>query len=226
MKRTFDVIVSILGLILLLPLFVILAMIITVTSPGGVFFRGVRVGKNGRPFRIFKFRSMVKDAEGKGKWNVSMNDSRVTPIGNFLRNTKLDELPQLINVLLGDMSIVGPRPELQHYVDMYTENEKTILDLKPGITDWASITNFDQFEVFTRASDPDKAYLENIRPLKIRLQLHYRNNNSFMADIRIILWTVYRLIARTSKLPEEIGHIVREYKRSSACPPETGQVLN
>ena len=211
-KRIFDIVCSLIGLIILSPLFLILAVIIAATSPGGVFFRGVRVGQYGKPFRIFKFRSMVKDAEGKGKWNVGDNDDRITLIGHFLRNTKIDELPQLINVLIGDMSLVGPRPELQVYVDMYTEKEKPILNLKPGITDWASITNFDQFEVFTKAKDPDEAYLEYIRPLKLQLQLYYREHNSFLNDIKIIFWTIYKVISRTEKLPADIAHIVEAYK--------------
>ncbi|WML46675.1 sugar transferase [Neobacillus sp. PS3-34] len=128
-------------------------------------------------------------------------------MASILRNTKVDELPQLINVLIGDMSFVGPRPELQHYVNMYTEQEKRILDLKPGITDWASITNFDQFEIFTKAKDPDEAYLKYIRPLKLQLQLYYRNNNSFFSDIKIILWTVYKVISHSEKLPMEIAQI-------------------
>ncbi len=213
MKRLLDVVSSLVGLIILSPLFLILALIIAVTSPGGVFFRGVRVGQNGKPFRIFKFRSMIKDAEGKGKWNVGDNDDRITPIGHFLRNTKLDELPQLINVLIGDMSLVGPRPELQVYVDIYTDTEKPILDLKPGITDWASITNFDQFEVFTKAKDPDEAYLKYIRPLKLQLQLYYRENNSFISDLKIIFWTIYKVISRTEKLPKEIEGIVSSYNK-------------
>ncbi|MDQ0243671.1 lipopolysaccharide/colanic/teichoic acid biosynthesis glycosyltransferase [Bacillus fengqiuensis] len=212
MKRLFDIIFSLVGLIVLSPIFIIMAVIVATTSPGGVFFRGVRVGQHGKPFKIFKFRSMIKDAEGKGKWNVGDNDDRITAIGHFLRNTKIDELPQLINVLIGDMSFVGPRPELQYYVDMYTEKEKKILDLKPGITDWASITNFDQFEVFTKAADPDEAYLKYIRPLKLELQLYYRNNNSFFSDIKIILWTVYKVISRSEQLPREIVPIVSSYE--------------
>lgn len=215
MKRLFDIIVSLVGLIILSPVFIIMAVIIASTSPGGVFFRGVRVGQNGKPFKIFKFRSMVKDAEGKGKWNVGDNDDRITPIGHFLRNTKIDELPQLINVLIGDMSFVGPRPELQYYVDMYTEKEKKILDLKPGITDWASITNFDQFEVFTKAKDPDEAYLKYIRPLKLELQMYYRNNNSFFSDIKIIFWTIYKVVSRSEKLPKEIAPIVSTFETNN-----------
>lgn len=215
MKRIFDILVSLIGLIILSPVFIIMALIITFTSPGGVFFRGVRVGQNGVPFRIYKFRSMIKDAEGNGKWNVGDNDDRITPIGHFLRKTKIDELPQLINVLKGDMSFVGPRPELQYYVDMYTEREKRILDLKPGITDWASITNFDQFEVFTKAKDPDVAYLKYIRPLKLELQLYYRENNSFFSDIKILIWTVYKVISRSEKLPKDIEPILTAFNTTN-----------
>ena len=158
MKRLFDIAASGFGLILLSPIFLILSVMIIIDSPGGVFFRGPRIGKNGKTFRIFKFRSMVKDCEGKGKWNVGDNDDRITRIGHFLRKTKLDEIPQLINVFIGDMSFVGPRPELKVYVDMYTDEEKRILDLKPGITDYASMVNIAQFETFTKAVDPDEAY--------------------------------------------------------------------
>jgi len=211
-KRLLDIVISFLSLVILFPLFVVIAALVMVTSPGGVFFRGVRVGQYGKPFRIYKFRSMVKDAEGNGKWNVGNNDERITPIGKFLRITKIDELPQLINVLKGDMSLVGPRPELQIYVDMYTEEEKKILDLKPGITDWASLANFDQYRIFTRAKDPDEAYLKYIRPLKLKLQLYYRYNNSMLIDLKIILWTIYKVIFRSKRLPKEIEAIVAEYR--------------
>lgn len=212
MKRLLDIVISFLSLVILFPLFVVIAALVMVTSPGGVFFRGVRVGQYGKPFKIYKFRSMVKDAEGNGKWNVGNNDERITPIGRFLRITKIDELPQLINVLKGDMSLVGPRPELQIYVDMYTEEEKKILDLKPGITDWASLANFDQYRIFTRAKDPDEAYLKYIRPLKLKLQLYYRYNNSMLIDLKIILWTIYKVIFRSKRLPKEIEAIVAEYR--------------
>lgn len=212
MKRLFDFFASLFGLIILSPLFLVISLLVVLTSRGGVFFRGVRVGKNGKPFRIFKFRSMVKDAEGKGKWNVGNNDPRVTKFGVFLRKTKLDELPQLINVLKGDMSLVGPRPELQFYVDKYTEREKPILDLRPGITDWASMVNIAQFEVFTKAEDPDAAYEKYIRPLKLELQLYYRYNRSFFGDIHILFWTVFKVITRSKKLPKKITKIVKEFE--------------
>ncbi|MGN1433961.1 MAG: sugar transferase [Ruminococcus sp.] len=211
MKRLFDIVASGVGLILLSPIFLILSVMIVIDSPGGVFFRGPRVGKNGKTFRIFKFRSMVKDCEGKGKWNVGDNDDRITRTGHFLRKTKLDEIPQLINVFIGDMSFVGPRPELQVYVDMYTEEEKKILDLKPGITDYASMVNIAQFETFTKAIDPDVAYLKYIRPLKLKLQLFYREHHSFWGDIRLIFWTIYKVLTHSDKLPKEILPIVEEH---------------
>ena len=213
MKRLFDIVVSAIGLLLLSWLFVILAVMIVIDSPGGVFFRGPRVGKNGKTFRIFKFRSMIPDCEGKGKWNVGDDDNRITKMGHFLRKTKLDELPQLINVFIGDMSFVGPRPELQVYVDMYKPEEKCILDLKPGITDYASVANFDQFEIFTKAKDADEAYVKFVRPLKLKLQLYYRKNHSFFGDIRLIFWTVYKVITRTQRVPKEIEPIIKEHQK-------------
>lgn len=211
MKRFFDFCVSLIGLIVLSPIMLILALLIVIDSPGGVFFRGERVGLKGETFRIFKFRSMIPDCEGKGKWNVGDKDDRITKMGHFLRKSKLDELPQLINVLVGDMSLVGPRPELRYYIDMYTEKEMPILDLKPGITDWASMTNFEQFKGFTTADDPDSFYLEQVRPLKLKLQLYYRYNRGFVDDIRCIFWTVYKVVTHSQKLPKDIQAIVDEY---------------
>lgn len=212
MKRAFDFVVSVIGLIVLSPVMLVLSVLIVLDSPGGVFFRGERVGLHGETFRIFKFRSMLPDCEGKGKWNVGDKDDRITRIGHFLRKSKLDELPQLINVVKGDMSLVGPRPELRYYVDMYTEREMPILDLKPGITDWASMTNFEQFKGFTAAEDPDRFYLEQVRPLKLRLQLYYRRNNSFPGDIKCLFWTVYKVITHSQRLPAEVQQIVDEYR--------------
>lgn len=216
MKRAFDIVVSLLGLIVLSPVMLILALLVVLDSPGGVFFRGVRVGQYGKDFRIFKFRSMRPDCEGKGKWNVGDDDDRITRMGHFLRKSKLDELPQLINVLKGDMSLVGPRPELRHYIDMYTEREMPILDLKPGITDWASITNFEQFKGFTEAADPDKYYLEVVRPVKLELQLYYHSHHSFGDDIRCLFWTVYKVISHSQKLPDEVQAVVDRKKAEMA----------
>lgn len=216
MKRAIDIIVSGIGLVILSPICLILAICIIIDSPGGVFFRGPRVGKNGKIFYIYKFRSMIKDAEGHGKWNVGDNDTRITRMGHFLRKSKLDEIPQLINVLKGDMSLVGYRPELKYYVDMYTEREKPILDLKPGITDWASITNFDQFLGFTKATDPDQYYVDVVRPIKLELQLYYRYHHNLRDDFRCIMWTGYKVLTRSSRLPKEIQKIVDDYKDTNS----------
>lgn len=213
MKRIFDLIASILGLIILSPIFLIVSLLIILDSPGGIFFRGERVGQFGKIFRIYKFRSMKPNCEGKGKWNVGDNDERITKIGHFLRKSKLDEIPQLINVIKGEMSLVGYRPELKYYTDMYTNEEKRILDLKPGITDWASMTNFDQFKGFTEAKDPDIFYLEEVRPLKLKLQLYYRDNNNFLTDIYCIFYTLYKVITHSQRLPKNIQKIVDDYRK-------------
>ena len=211
MKRLFDIVFSVLGLIIISPVFILLSLIIVLDSRGGVFFRGVRVGQYGKDFKIFKFRSMVKDAEGKGKWNVGDNDKRITRFGHFLRKSKLDELPQLINVLIGDMSLVGPRPELRYYVEMYIEREKKILKMKPGITDWASVTHFKQFVSLTQSDDPDKEYVERIRPLKLELQLYYYEHRSLGMDIRIIVFTVSKMIFRNLNLPKDIQEVITQF---------------
>ena len=200
-----------LGLIVLSPVMLVLALMIVLDSRGGVFFRGERVGRHGKTFRIFKFRSMRPDSEGNGKWNVGEQDERITRVGHFLRKSKLDELPQLLNVLKGDMSFVGPRPELRFYVDMYTEDEMPILDLKPGITDWASMANFEQFRGFTASEDPDEFYLEQVRPLKLRLQLYYRYNHGFWSDFVCILWTIFKVLTHSQKLPKDVQQIVDDY---------------
>lgn len=213
MKRIFDFTTSLIGLIILSPIFLVLSILIVLDSSGGVFFRGQRVGQNGKLFKIYKFRSMKPDCEGKGKWNVGDNDERITKIGHFLRKTKLDEIPQLINVLKGEMSLVGYRPELKYYVDMYTEKEKPILDLKPGITDWASMVNIEQFKSFTESSDPDEFYLTKVRPLKLQLQLYYRYNHGFWSDIYCIFYTVYKVITHSKKLPKDIQKIVDDFSK-------------
>ena len=212
MKRLFDIVASLVGLIVLSPVFLIVSIMIVLDSKGGVFFRGERVGRHNKTFRIFKFRSMVPDCEGKGKWNVGDKDDRITRVGHFLRKSKLDELPQLINVLRGEMSFVGYRPELRYYIDMYTETEMPILDLKPGITDWASMANFEQFKGFTASEDPDVFYLEQVRPLKLRLQLYYRYHHGFWSDLGCIFWTIFKVLTHSQKLPKDVQKIVDDYK--------------
>jgi len=186
-KRLVDIILSFCGIIISAPLFLVIGILIKLEDKGPVFFRGERIGKDGKPFRMFKFRSMVINADKKGGPSTAGDDPRLTKIGKSLRRFNLDELPQFINVLIGDMSIVGPRPEVKMYVDMFTEEERRILDVKPGITDWASIWNPDEGAVLAGAKDPEKVYMEKIRPTKIKLQLKYVENNSFMIDFKIML---------------------------------------
>jgi lipopolysaccharide/colanic/teichoic acid biosynthesis glycosyltransferase len=194
-KRIFDFLVSLFGLIILSPLFLIIAILIKLDSEGPVFYRGERVGKDGKPFRIFKFRTMVKNAEKLGGPSTSADDPRLTKVGKILRKYKLDELPQLINVLKGEMSLVGPRPEVKIYVDMLKPEEKEkILSVRPGMTDLASLWDFHEEEVLKGSEDPEKTYMEKIRPKKVQLQLEYVKNRSFLLDLKIIFKTLIRLI--------------------------------
>lgn len=194
MKRLFDIIVSFVGLILIFPFLFLLAFLIKAGSKGPVFYRGLRIGKNGKPFRIFKFRTMVENAENLGGPSTASDDPRLTKIGNFLKKYQLDELPQLINVLKGEMSLVGPRPEVKMYTDMMTAEERnTILSIAPGMTDLASLWNFHEGETLKGGSDPEKTYMEKIRPTKIKLQMEYVKNRSFMLDLRIIIRTIMKI---------------------------------
>jgi lipopolysaccharide/colanic/teichoic acid biosynthesis glycosyltransferase len=192
-KRAFDVIVSFVGLLVVSPFLLVIAIFIKLTSPGPVLYRGVRVGQFGRPFRILKFRSMVIDAELRGGSATAGDDPRLTSTGRFLRRYKLDELPQLFNVFIGDMSFVGPRPEVQKYVDRYSEKERSVLVLRPGITDWASIWNSNEAAVLEGSSDPEKAYEELILPTKLALQQKYLRNHSCFTDVRILFHTFAKL---------------------------------
>jgi lipopolysaccharide/colanic/teichoic acid biosynthesis glycosyltransferase len=202
-KRLFDILVSMVGLICASPLFLVLAAWIKLDSHGPVFYRGVRVGRYGRSFRIFKFRSMVVDAEQRGGASTSDGDKRVTRPGRLTRKCKVDELSQLLNVLVGDMSLVGPRPEVRKYTDLYTDEEKALLLLRPGITDWASIWNADEGSVLAGASDPDRAYETLIRPTKLKLQLLYARRHDFWTDLRILFYTIRRIVS-PSWLPREL----------------------
>jgi lipopolysaccharide/colanic/teichoic acid biosynthesis glycosyltransferase len=203
-KRFFDIAAATLGLVLLSPFLLWIAWLIRREDGGPVFYRGVRVGLHGSPFRIYKFRTMVVDAEKLGASSTSEDDLRITGIGKFLRKYKLDELPQLINVLIGNMSIVGPRPEVRRYTDMYTQEEKAILTVRPGITDWASIWNADEGAVLTESEDPEKAYLELIRPKKLKLQMKYVREQSFRVDLKIIFLTVLAVLQPESQAVREI----------------------
>lgn len=186
-------ILSFIGLLTLSPLFLIIAILIKLNDRGPVFYRGVRIGQYGKPFRIFKFRTMIVDAEKLGGASTPDDDPRITRVGRSLRRYKLDELPQIINVLKGEMSIVGPRPEVQHYVNMFTEEERAILTVRPGITDWASIWDSDEGAILAGSPDPEKTYMEKIRPQKIQLQLKYVKEKSFLIDLRIIFQTLINI---------------------------------
>ena len=213
-KCVFDVVCSAVGIILSGPVLLALATAIKLTSRGPVFYRGQRVGRHGKPFRIFKFRSMVVDAESLGGSSTSDHDPRITGIGRFMRKCKLDELPQLFNVLMGQMSFVGPRPEVQQYVDLYNDEEKEILNLRPGITDWASVWNSDEGAILAGCDDPDKGYEELIRPTKLRLQLFYARRHSLWIDLKIIFYTLYGLVKRDF-LPREIRDLVDQPSANS-----------
>lgn len=194
-KRLFDILCSLAGIVLLSPLFVLLAIGIKLESKGPVFFFQTRVGKNNRDFRLFKFRSMYMNAESRGQLTVGMRDPRITRIGYYLRRLKLDELPQLFNVLAGDMSLVGPRPEVRKYVNYYTPAQMEVLTVRPGITDYASIRFINENELLAGAADPEKYYIESIMPEKLRLNLEYIRDKSLFKDINLIMKTLLKIIS-------------------------------
>ena len=195
-KRLFDIIFSFFGLIIVFPILGVIAVLIKISSPGPVFYKGERVGRYGKLFKIYKFRTMISDAEKAGIWSTSVRDPRLTKIGKFLRKYQIDELPQLINVLKGEMSLVGPRPQVSWAVELYNEEEKTLLNLRPGMTDWASLWNFHEGEILKGSKDADKDYLEKIHPEKMRLALEYARHHSFWIDLKIILKTIIAIFFR------------------------------
>jgi len=189
-KRLFDIIASALGLIVLSPLFLVLAVWIKVDSKGPVFYRQTRVGWHNKDFRIFKFRSMRVGADKGSLVTIGGRDPRITKSGYYIRKYKLDEFPQLINVLIGDMSLVGPRPEVRHYVDYWTPEQMRVLDVRPGITDPASIKFRNENELMAQADDPEQYYINVIMQEKLRLYLEYVDNQSFLYDLRLIFATL------------------------------------
>ena len=195
MKRLFDVFASGCGLLVLSPIFLIMAIWIKLDSEGSVFYRQVRVGRNNNDFRIFKFRSMRVGSDKGSLVTIGGRDPRITRSGYFIRKYKLDEFPQLINVFKGDMSLVGPRPEVRKYVDMYTEEQMHVLDVRPGITDLASIRYRNENELLERVNDPDKYYVEVIMPDKLRINLEYVARHSFTFDIRLIFQTFRAIVS-------------------------------
>lgn len=193
LKRAFDLTASAVGLLVLSPLLLLLAAAVAVTSPGGVFYRAQRVGRHGVPFRLYKFRSMVANADKAGPAVTVAGDKRVTPIGRILRKTKLDELPQLINVVKGEMSLVGPRPEDPRYVALYTPQQRAVLTVRPGITSLASVRYRDEESLLTGA-DWERHYVETIMPAKLAIDLDYVGRATLLTDIGIILRTIGALL--------------------------------
>jgi lipopolysaccharide/colanic/teichoic acid biosynthesis glycosyltransferase len=217
-KRVFDIIVAAIGLVLLAPTLALIALMVKLRSAGPALYRGTRVGLGGKLFSMLKFRTMVVNAESLGGSATAADDQRLTSIGKFLRRYKLDELPQLLNVLAGDMSLVGPRPEVQKYVGLYSPEEQAILSVRPGITDWASIWNSNEAAVLEGSRDPEKAYEELIRPTKITLQLLYVRNHSLLMDLKILLHTGLKLI-NEDWIPKELKPYgrVKRYRMISAA---------
>jgi lipopolysaccharide/colanic/teichoic acid biosynthesis glycosyltransferase len=208
-KRLFDLAVSAAGLMVLSPVLLVLAALIKLDDGGPVFYRGVRIGRHGRPFRVVKFRTMRVDAEAVGGPSTAADDARITRLGRWLRQAKLDEIPELVNVFLGDMSLVGPRPEVDKYVRLMNEEERAVLSVRPGLTDWATLWNSDEGAVLAGSADPEKTYLDLIRPEKIRLQLEYVRSRSFWTDLVILAQTVVAIVLRTK--PEALR--LREHRR-------------
>ncbi len=196
-KRIFDILSSGIGLIILLPFFLLIAFWIKLDSPGPVFFRQARVGRHGKLFRIYKFRTMIADAELRGRLITIGEDCRITRIGSFLRRYKLDELPQLINVFIGDMSLVGPRPEVPRYVALYSDKvRERVLSVRPGITDYASIEYKDENDILGNSVDPEKTYIDEVIPVKLTYYERYVSERSFFNDIKIIFSTLKAIVIK------------------------------
>ncbi|WP_300664580.1 sugar transferase [Fluviicola sp.] len=194
MKRLFDILVSFMILSVFLPFGILISLAIVLESKGGIFYRQERIGKNGIPFKLWKFRTMRVDADKLGKLTVGMRDPRITRVGYFIRKSKLDEFPQFLNVLTGEMSIVGPRPEVQEYVSFYTEEQRKILSVKPGITDYASLEYFKENELLGKSENPRETYIHEIMPAKIELNKKYIANPTLGQDIKIMWQTFLKMI--------------------------------
>jgi lipopolysaccharide/colanic/teichoic acid biosynthesis glycosyltransferase len=193
MKRLFDIVFALIMLLLLAPLFLVLACWVSFDSRGGVFFGQVRVGKDGKHFTLWKFRTMKPQSEKGGQLTVGSSDVRITRAGYFLRKFKVDELPQLWNVVRGEMSVVGPRPEVPRYVAHYTENQRSVLSIRPGITDYASLHYFNESDLLAKSENPEATYLNEVLPAKLHLNLVYVQSHTFWGDLRIILLTGLRI---------------------------------
>ena len=195
MKRLFDITVSVIAILVLMPLWIVLSILIMVDSTGGVVYRQERIGRNGKPFLIVKFRTMTVDADNFNQLlTVGDQDIRITRVGYYLRKFKLDELPQLINVLKGEMSLVGPRPEVAKYVNQYNSQQRKVFTVKPGITDYASIKYANENELLEQYDDPEKAYIQQIMPDKLHLNLLYIENHGMLTDLKILIKTLFKLL--------------------------------
>lgn len=194
-KRLFDIFCSAIGIIVFSPLFLLLWIAVKLESNGPAFFLQTRVGKNNHDFKLYKFRTMYLDSESRGQLTVGMRDPRITKVGYTLRKYKLDELPQLFNVLLGDMSLVGPRPEVRKYVDLYNDEQMKVLSVRPGITDIASIQFINENELLATAENPEEFYIKEIMPLKLALNLEYINSNLLLKDVGLILKTIFKIFS-------------------------------
>lgn len=195
LKRLFDIVFSLLGLLILLPFFILIALAVALSSKGGVFYMQERVGKNNKNFRLFKFRTMRSGSDKKGLLTVGGRDPRITALGYYLRKYKLDELPQLLNVLLGSMSFVGPRPEVRKYVDLYTPEQLRVLSVKPGITDYASLEYFSENELLARSSDPEATYIKEVMPAKLELNKKYIAEAGILTDLTLIFRTLAKIVS-------------------------------
>lgn len=193
-KRGFDILMALIGLILLSPFFLLIALAIAVDSRGGVFYKQERIGKNRKPFKLLKFRSMGVGADKKGLLTVGFNDNRVTRVGRFIRRYKLDELPQLLNILWGNMSFVGPRPEVRKYVDQYSEEQLKVLQVRPGLTDYASLEYFNENELLSKSPNPEETYVKEVMPAKLNLNFKYIENQGFFTDLNLIFRTIGRVM--------------------------------
>jgi lipopolysaccharide/colanic/teichoic acid biosynthesis glycosyltransferase len=193
-KRIFDIAFSLIAIIILLPLFIVIALYVWIDSEGGVFYRQTRVGKNNKDFKLFKFRTMHINADKLGLLTIGNNDNRITKAGYWLRKYKIDEMPQVINVFIGDMSFVGPRPEVRKYVNLYNQQQLSVLSIRPGITDWASIEFRNENEVLAGYPDPEAAYIDIVMPRKLFLNMEYIKKRSVILDVKIILKTLSKII--------------------------------
>lgn len=194
LKRIFDILASFFGIIILLPLFIIIILLMIVTSGFPIFYLQTRVGKNGKDFQLFKFRTMHLNADKKGLLTVGGKDPRVTNIGYYLRKYKLDELPQLFNVLFGTMSLVGPRPEVRKYVDLYSDEQRKVLSVRPGITDFASLEFINENDLLAKSNNPEQTYINEIMPTKLALNARYIKQQGVLTDLKIILSTVLKIV--------------------------------